>query len=336
MTEGGSTTCGPVAGEAPQASRARTYAVAAFVLLALIWGLSWPLMKMTMTYAEPFSFAAMRGVISSLVLLVALPVLRRPFRPPPLGWTALLGFFQTAGFAGLSFWALESGGAGRISVLTYTMPFWLLLMAWMFLGEKVRGWQWVAVALALIGLVLILSPWELRGVKSSLLAMATGVAWAASAVVAKVIHTRHRVDVFTLTAWQMALGTVPLLVLAFATGFESPQWTLPFVALLVFQVVLSNGLAWIIWLFVLRVLPAGTTGLASLANPVLGVLFSWAILRDQPALVEGLGMASVLLGIAVLTLRGALVRSGSAAARAARPSAPRSTPDRRRENRPPS
>jgi len=336
MTEGGVTTSKPVAGGTRPVSRARTYAVAAFVLLALIWGLSWPLMKMTMAYAEPFSFAAMRGVISSVVLLAALPVLRRPLKPPPLGWTALLGFFQTAGFAGLSFWALESGGAGRISVLTYTMPFWLLLMARAFMGEKVRGWQWVAVALALVGLLLILSPWELRGVKSSLLAVATGVAWAASAVVAKVIHTRHRVDVFSLTAWQMALGTIPLLVLAFATGFEPPQWTLPFVALLVFQVVLSNGLAWIIWLFVLRVLPAGTTGLASLANPVLGVLFSWAILSDRPALVEGLGMASVLLGIAVLTLRGALAKGVPASVRAATFEAPRSSQDRRRENSPPS
>ena len=55
-------------------------------------------------------------------------------------------------------WALESGGAGKTSVLTYTMPFWLLLLAWAFLGERLRGVQWLAVALALAGLVLVLEP----------------------------------------------------------------------------------------------------------------------------------------------------------------------------------
>lgn len=303
MAEDSSSSAGP---SSTPLVRRRGFALAAFVALALIWGLSWPLMKMTMEYAEPFSFAAMRAVMSAAVLLGAVALLRRPLKPPPVAWTALLGLFQTAGFAGLSFWALETGGAGKISVLTYTMPFWLLLMAWLLLGEKVRGLQWVAVALAFAGLIFILSPWQLRGVTSSLLAIATGFSWAAGAVVAKVIHKRHSVDVLSLTAWQMLFGAGPLIVVALATGLESPDWSAPFVWLLLYQIALSNGVAWIIWLFVLRALPAGTTGLASLANPVLGVLFSWLILADQPVLVEGIGMTLIILGIAVLTLRGAL------------------------------
>ena len=197
----------------------------AFVLLALIWGLAWPIMKMSLDYAEPFSFAALRAVLSAVVLLGAVAVSRRSLKPPPLGWTALLGLFQTAGFAGLGLWALETGGAGKTSVLAYTMPFWLLMMAWLFLGEKVRGLQWLAVGLAFVGLMFILSPWALQGVASSLLAIATGFAWAAGAVVAKIIHKRHRVDVLSLTAWQMLLGAVPLVVVAFATGYETPDWS---------------------------------------------------------------------------------------------------------------
>ncbi len=288
------------------AARTRIYASAAFVVLALIWGLAWPIMKMALDYAEPFSFAAIRGVLSAAVLMVALVVLRRPVKPPPLGWTALLGLFQTAGFAGLSFWALETGGSGKISVLTYTMPFWLLLMAWVFLGERMRGWQWLAAFLALVGLVFILSPWELRGVVSSALAVATGFAWAAGAVVAKIIHKRHSVDLLSLTTWQMVFGVVPLIVVALVKGAQAPDWSLSFAWVLAYNVVLSGGLAWIIWLFVLRVLPAGTTGLSSLANPVLGVLFSWLLLSERPVWTEALGMAFILLGIAVLTIRGAL------------------------------
>ena len=286
----------------------RKSALAALVLLAFIWGFAWVAMKVGVRYADPFTFAALRAVLSAVFLLTLLPVLRRPIRPRVLGWTVLLGLLQTTGFSGVVMWALVSGGAGKTSVLTYTMPFWLLLMAWAVLGEKVRGFHWVAVILALGGLVFILSPWKLHGVISSALAVCTGISWAASAVVAKLIHKRHRVDVFSLTAWQMVFGAIPLVIVAIATGGGMPHWTLTFIGALAFNVLLGNGVAWLLWLFVLRVLPAATTGLASLANPVLGVTFAWIILAERPGWAEAVGMALILLGIAVLTLREATRR----------------------------
>ena len=65
-------------------------------------------------------------------------------------------------------WALHGEGAGKTAILTYTMPFWLLLMAWVFLGERLKGFQWVAVAVALAGLILVLAPWEMKGGWSAL------------------------------------------------------------------------------------------------------------------------------------------------------------------------
>jgi drug/metabolite transporter (DMT)-like permease len=290
--------------------RGRRQALVALVLLAFIWGFAWVAMKIGATHAPPFTFAALRAVFSAVFLLILLPTLHRPVRPPrALGWTALLGLLQTAGFSAFVMWALVSGGAGKTSVLTYTMPFWLLFMAWVVLGERLRGFQWVAVVLALGGLVFILSPWELHGVVSSVLAVCTGITWAASAVVAKLIHRHHHVDLFALTAWQMVLGAVPLVIIAVATGGGWPEWTPAFLGVLAYNVVFGNGVAWLLWLFVLRVLPAGTTGLASLANPVLGVTFAWLFLGEQPGWAEALGMALILLGIAVLTLREATRRA---------------------------
>lgn len=286
----------------------RRQAVLALVALALIWGLAWVTMKVGVEHSEPFMFAALRAVISSVFLLALLPILRRPLKPRVLGWTALLGLLQTAGFSGFVMWALASGGAGKTSVLTYTMPFWLLMMAWVFLGERVRGAQWLAVGLGLVGLIFILSPWQLRDFTSSILAVCTGISWAASAVVAKMIHKRHEVDVFTLTAWQMVIGTVPLIVVAVARGDPLPDWSPVFIGVLAYTALLGNGIAWLLWLFVLRVLPAGTTGLASLANPVLGVTFAWLILHERPGWAEAIGMGLILLGIAVLTLRELLRR----------------------------
>jgi len=277
-------------------------AVGALILLALIWGYAWVAMKVALGHAEPFTFAAMRAVLSAVFLMLVLVVSRRPLRPRALGLTALLGLLQTTGFAGLVMWALHSGGAGRTSVLTYTMPFWLLLMAWAALGERLRGLQWVAVALALGGLVFILSPWRLHGFASSMLAVGGGFCWALSAVVAKLIHKRHTVDLLSLTAWQMILGAVPLVVIAALTATKAPVWTGSFIWALGYNVVLANGLAWVLWLFVLKALPAGTSGVSSLANPVLGVIFAWIQLGERPGRVDAVGMSLIVVGLAVLTI----------------------------------
>ena len=65
------------------------------------------------------------------------------------------------------------------------MPFWLLLLAWVFLGERLRGVQWLAVAMAFAGLVLVVRPWEFAQVTSGVLTVLAGsrgrrVRWSSS------------------------------------------------------------------------------------------------------------------------------------------------------------
>jgi drug/metabolite transporter (DMT)-like permease len=278
-------------------SRRRWLPIAALLLLALVWGYSWVVMKIALGYVQPFTFAALRTFLGALALMAVLPLLKRPMRPKAFWPTALLGVLQTTGFVGLLTWALEDGGAGKTSILTYTMPFWLLLMAWVVLGEKLKAFQWPAVALALAGLVLILSPWRLEGKTSDFLAIGGALFWAASAVYAKILRRRHEVDLLSLTAWQMLLGSLPLIAIALVTWEGQPQWTGTFIAALAFVAVLGNALAWVLWLYILNSFRAGTAGLAMLLTPVIGLSSAWIQLGERPGLVEGLGMLAIVVAL---------------------------------------
>jgi drug/metabolite transporter (DMT)-like permease len=284
---------------------ARSYRlpIAALLLLALIWGYSWVVMKIALDYVQPFTFAALRTFLGAVALFIALPLLRRPLRPKALGPTALLGVLQTTGFVGLLTWALEDGGAGKTSILTYTMPFWLLLMAWVVLGEKLKGFQWVAVGLALCGLILILSPWRLEGKTSDYLAVGGALFWAASAVYAKILRKRHEVDLLSLTAWQMLLGSIPLIVIAITTWTGPPEWTGTFIAALIYVAILGNALAWILWLYILNAFRAGTAGLATLLTPVIGISSAWIQLGERPGALEGLGMIAIVGALLLVAVR---------------------------------
>jgi drug/metabolite transporter (DMT)-like permease len=185
-------------------------------------------------------------------------------------------------------------------------------MAWPILGERVRGSQWISVGLALGGLILIVEPWKLHGVLSALLALAAAVCWAAGSMIVKVMQRRHAVDVLSLTVWSTLFGSVPLVLVAIFVEAKPPVWSGDFTWALAYALLVGTCFAAFLWLFVLKEMPASIAGLGTMATPVMGLLFSWAQLGEQPTALEIVGMVAILAASAVLFIRG-LRESPSAA-----------------------
>ncbi len=282
--------------------RSPLLAAAALALLSLVWGYNWVVMKQVMRYADPFDFSAIRTLLGALALFAVLALRRRPLGLVAPGATLMLGLLQTAAFTAFAQSALVAGGAGKTAVLVYVMPFWLLPLAWFFLGERVRGAQWLAVAVALGGLALIIEPWSARGdAGSTVLALAAGLAWAASAIVVKRLRARVAVDLLSLTAWQMLLGSLVLCAIAWLLPSAPPEPTAYFFGALAYNALLATGLAWLLWLFILDRLPASIAGLSSLAVPAIGVLAGWAELGERPSGAEAAGMACVAFALVLMS-----------------------------------
>lgn len=285
-------------------------AAATFLAIACfsaIWGYNWVVMKRALAYAGPLDFAALRNLLGALSLFAVLLVLRRPLAPVATGWTLLLGLLQTAGFSGLAFAALVWGGAGKTAVLTYTMPFWSLLLSRWLLGERIARAQWPPILLAFAGLALVLlarGPGAAGAQLAALLAVGAGFLWAASAVVAKKLRARHQLDLISLTAWQMLWGSLALVALALAVPSRPIEWSAYFVGALVYNVLLATALAWLLWLYVLQRMNAGMAAMATLAIPVIGVLAAALELGERPGAGEAAGMALIGAGLAGLSLLG--------------------------------
>ena len=281
----------------------RRNAVLLLALLSLIWSYNWVVMKQVLRYSGPFEFAAWRFALGTLVLFGVLRWRRVSLRPPPWGPMVAIGIAQTFAFQALVQLALVDGGAGKTALLAYTMPFWAVLLAWMVLRERPSRVQWVSLAIALLGLALVIDPW--RGVGalgSALLAIAGGLAWAIGMVLSKRVFVRGGVSVLSLTAWQMLAGTVGLVLLAALVPERPIAWTTPFVLALAYNAVLASGLAWLLWSYVVERLPTSVAGLSSLVVPILGVLFAWGVLGEVPSRAEGAGMALLAVALLVVAL----------------------------------
>lgn len=295
----------PHAGPPATTERQRRIALLALVGMAVGWGYNWVVMKSVLAYVGPFDFSALRTLFGALVLLAVLLVLRRPLRIRAWWRVVLLGILQTGAFSALIQLALLQGGAGKTSILVYTMPFWVVPMAWLAFGERVRGLQWVALALAGAGLMLILEPWSMQegNLLSEFLAISAGLCWALATIVAKWIRRDTPIDALPLTAWQMLFGALSLCLAAWLVP-ERPIDPAPyFFGALVYNAVVATAIAWFLWLFALQHLSAGLASMSSLGVPVVGVLAGWLQLGEQPGMLELGGMVLIAVALLIITRR---------------------------------
>ncbi len=279
----------------------RLSAVAALVLLSLIWGYNWVVMKVALQDAPPLLFAALRTLLGAICLLPILYLkgrLRWPQNPLQVG---LLGLLQTTGFVGFMIWALLAGAAGKTAMLVYLMPFWVLILAGIFLNERPGSWQRLVMIPAFGGLVLLLEPWHFSGdLTPKLLALGSGLCWAGGAVLGKRLCKNTHSDLLCLTTWQMLLGSLPLAVACFLIPQSPVIWSNYLLAAVIYNVVLCNAVAFILWFYILKNLPAGVAGLGTLGTPLLGALAAWWLLGERPDVYTGMGMGLIACALFLL------------------------------------
>ena len=275
----------------------------ALVVLSLTWGYTWVLAKQGLQYAPPFAFAAERCVGGALSLLLVLKLIGKPLKLVAPGQTLAIGLTQVAGFMIFQTWALVEGGPGKTAVLIFTMPIWTLLLAWPLLGERVRGKQWLAAASTLTGLLMIIEPWDMQAsLFSKFLGLMAALCWATGTILIKRLRSTTPVDLLTLTAWQMVLGAVPLVLLSLVVPEPPTQWTLSYVGLLGFMSVASTAMCWWLWIYILDRVPAWEASLSVLGTPVVAILSSRLTFGEEFKATEVAGILLIGSGLVLLSL----------------------------------
>lgn len=273
--------------------------------MSVLWGSAWTGLKVGLLDCPPFMFAALRMGLGAACLLLILYFSNRPFKPVRIGELVRLGLVQTTVLFTLSTWALVEGSAGRVAFLAYTMPFFTLLFAWPMLGERVRGLQWLAILLAACGLMAIIQPWHATDtLLSSAFAIGSGIAWALGAIMIKRLQKREPMDLIAMTAWQMIFGSMPLFAIAWVVPEGPVVWSARFITMLILIAVVATAFGWLLWVYVLDRLTAGTASLGTLAAPVIAMATSAWYFGERPLNIEAIGMGLIITALLVLSWNG--------------------------------
>ncbi len=251
------------------------------LLVTLIWGLNFVVIKVGLGDFPPLLFCALRFALAALPLLV----LRGPM-PAPFGRILLIGVLLGVVKFGLLFVGMAQGmPAGLSSLVLQSQVFFTILIAALWLGERPSPRGLFGLLLAAAGLVLIGLERPLGdSLLAFLLVVAAALAWSFANIATK---RSGATDMLRLICWVSLVPPLPLLALSYV--FEGPHaieravlnmsWG-GFGALL-YIAFGATTVGFAIWSFLLRHYPASLVTPFALAVPVSGMLAGWLLLGER-------------------------------------------------------
>ena len=289
-----------------RAPQAATGARLLVLVLALSWGLNWIAAAFALEEVPPWSLRFTTTAIGAAALIVAVYLSGRALKVPPGAFKhiALAGFFNVAVFNICAAFAQLSGATSRTIMITYSMPIWSALGAWLVLGDRFDKVRLLALALCIGGLGILLWPLFAAGVpRSALFALGSAFGWTIATVYMK--WADIGVDPLVNAAWQLVIGTM-LITIGMLVVDGAPQiWPISMraIASIAFIGLIGAGLAHFLWWAIVNKLPTATAALGSLLVPVVGISASALQLGERPTTNDIVGFALVFAAAACVLLQ---------------------------------
>lgn len=300
------------AGVAPvDAAASRAKLTTLIVAVTILWGANWPAMKLAVLELEPWTFRVVTVLGAGLILLA----LARLSGEPILMDRRLVLPHLAISLAGVTLWHMLTAygllyiGGGRAAIIAFTMPVWATLLSILFLGERPTVTLALALLLGMVGLAVLLGPDLARlgeAPLGALLILGAAIVWAIQTVATKAYD--WRIGTMALSAWQLLVGGVPILLVWLWLGAwpDLERLSLQGVLALLYVVLVALVFCFTTFLRIVRLLPAIAASLSTLAIPVVGVASSGWLLGEPVGARELVALLLVLLSIGLVLLPKAL------------------------------
>ncbi|HSD75298.1 MAG TPA: EamA family transporter [Steroidobacteraceae bacterium] len=297
-----------------------------FLIISLIWGLTWIAIKIGVEATPPFFFAAVRFIAAGGLLLALLGTrvdwagLRREWRAV-LAVSMLMATFSY----GPTFWGMQGTASGLAAVVNMSMtPLTLFIIGVALGAERFERRKLAGVLIGIAGLVLLFWPELQSGTHTEALSLAALLTGTLVYCLGSVLSGRWLTGLHTasLSGAVMLIGGVGLAVLSAlfervtADTLRALLEPAPLLSL-AFLTLGGSIVAFTLFLYLLRVWGPTRAGLFAFVSPVVALVTGALALGERIDPLQGLG-AAVLIGAAAFTVgRDALSARGASRAKLA-------------------
>ncbi|MBX3038973.1 MAG: DMT family transporter [Anaerolineales bacterium] len=285
-------------------SKTLVYLEALFAVI--VWGASFIATKIAVEQISPVSVVWMRFAMGIPILLVAVFMRKQFAFPKGNEWA----YFALLGFLGISFhqWlqsnGLQTSQATTTAWIVASSPVFISILAWFILKEKLSMIQISGIALAMIGVLVVVSKGNFDsialgnfGTIGDFLILISALNWAVFSILSRRGFQNHPST--RLTFWVMTLGWL-ITTVAFVAGknyteitqLDSRGWWA-----MIFLGIFTTGLAYIAWFDVLSQLPAAQSGAFLFLEPPASMVVAAIVLFEKITWASIIGGIVIILGV---------------------------------------
>jgi drug/metabolite transporter (DMT)-like permease len=273
----------------------------------VIWGGTFVATKIALTEVSPATIVWIRFGIGVLIL-GATVLARRQFALPDRGdlaMLALLGFIGVTFHQWLQATGLQTARASDTAWIVATIPVFTALFGWMFLKEKM-GWLRVGgIAIAALGVLLIVSDGKITGLfsgwnqaRGELLILLSAPNWAVYTILSRRELARH--PAARMMFYVMLFGWLFTCIWIFSIGpglTEIPALTFSGWMAILALGIFGSGFAYIAWYDALREIPASQLGVFINIEPLVTTVLAALMINEPITAITLLGGAIIILGV---------------------------------------
>jgi drug/metabolite transporter (DMT)-like permease len=277
---------------------------AGLVLMAIIWGVNYSVVKSGLRTLPPLAFNGSRILLASVVLFVIAALVRDAKWPSREDTRSLLvlGVLGNGVYQLLFIFGLSRTRAGVAALIVAAGPAWIAIISRLLGRERVSRNGWIGIGLQLVGVGCVVSSTQSFGgggevLLGAALIMLGSIAWGLFSVLLQ--PYTQRAHPLHLSAITMASGAVIILVAA-APDLLRLDWG--GVTPSAWGSILYAGLGALVVAYLLfyrgvRVLGPTRTALYSNLQPVFALAVAWLMLGEQPSGWQLIGAAFIMGGL---------------------------------------
>ncbi len=289
--------------------------------VAMLWGGNFSAIKHLLESLTPVDVVVIRSVGAGIfygIFLAATGRLLIPMTGPDARRMMLIGVIGIAVMSLAMAYGLTRLNAGLASLLVTSNPIFTAIISRVLIGEQLTSRKVTGILVAFGGFLLVLQfgspggarlePEQARGVLIVLLAP---LSWAFYTVLSKPLLGRYPPK-YVASYTTMAGGAVFVPFLFFDAPLRDRMAALGPVDWLVVLYVslLAITVAYLLWYWGLRVLTPSQTAVYTYLVPVFGVLASWIVLGEVPAVFALIGGGVIVAGVILTNTGSRRARAG--------------------------
>lgn len=278
-----------------------------FLLLAVLWGISFTAIKTGLGSLPPIFFAALRADVATPILLIFvayqydvwLPRSRADYTSITIGALTLI-----AANNGFLFLGQQSITPAAASVLYGLNPILSPIFAFALLDKRLDALSVIGIVLGLIGVIIIVQPSTDALLTGSTIGQFSVLAAAASVALGSVLLRRVNATIHSipLTAWAMGIGASILHAVSYTAGESLSGITVtPTIIYAVLVVgVLSTAIAYPVFFTLIRQIGPIRTNLVAYVVPVFAAITAWILFGETVTLTTSFGFLVVVAGVGLI------------------------------------